>query len=290
MTYDEMLTALERLNQEESVNRAAIPHCSNLIHQLERKNEADLPMYNQIVELYMETRTVLYSDDLKAYVTALCEKVNRYMGFFWPPARNPFSHQSDFTSSIIPEMLCTLFRTIIRRMGEDLDVSAEKDLTIECTFGITGGGVIRFKNKRVDVAVVKNCSLQFNGQEAILPVPLIAIECKTNIDKNMLSGIEQSVTDLKKTFPDCYYYVVSEVSDFDVKKSNYASSGINEIFILRKQKRGVIRRNPEERNEINVDLLCELGQILIEAIQYANEQAVDLNTRMQNGKLIGRAQ
>lgn len=66
-----------------------------------------------------------------------------------------------------------------------LEVSAQKDLTIECTFDITGGGKICFKNKRVDVAVVELCELTFNGETTELPIPLFAIECKTNLDKNM---------------------------------------------------------------------------------------------------------
>lgn len=289
MNYDEMLQQLKALNEEQGIDLIALPHCSNLIHQLEKNKAADLGLYNTIFPLYLQTRTVEYTGDLRDYIERLTDAVNSYMDFYWPPANNPFSHQSDFTSSIIPEMLCTLFGRIIKENGvEGLEVSAEKDLTIECTFDISDGGVIRFKNKRVDVAVVKPCPLNFNGQESVLPVPLIAIECKTNLDKNMLSGIEQSVSDLKKTFPECFYYVVSELSDFDVRKSNYASSGIDEIYILRKQKRGPVRTDPTRRNAIHTNLLYELSVILIEGMRQMGVESVDLNTRMLNGKLIGR--
>ncbi|MDO4732654.1 MAG: Bpu10I family restriction endonuclease, partial [Bacillota bacterium] len=169
------------------------------------------------------------------------------------------------------------------------EVSAQKDLTIECIFDISSGGTIRFKNKRVDVAVVKPCQLVFNGTANELPIPLIAIECKTNLDKNMISGIEHSVSELKKTFPDCHYFVVTEVSDFDVKKSNYASSGIDEMYILRQQKRGPIRRNPELRKPLSSTLVQELSEILIQNIAAMNADVIGLDTRMQNGKLIGRA-
>lgn len=180
------------------------------------------------------------------------------------------------------------FGNIIRDKGIALEVSAQKDLTIECTFDITGGGKICFKNKRVDVAVVELCELTFNGETTELPIPLFAIECKTNLDKNMLSGIEHSVTELKKTFPNCHYFVVTECSDFDVKKSNYASSGIDEMYVLRKQKRGVIRRNPDLRNPIDASLVYEIASLLISNIYAIRADAVDLTTRMQNGKLIGR--
>lgn len=289
MTYSEMLQQIRVLNDGQGIDLIALPHCSNLIHQLEKNNSDDMELYNTILPLYLHTRTVKYQGDIRNYIERLTEAVNTYMDFYWPPANNPFSHQSDFTSSIIPEMLCTLFSRIIKENRiEGLEVSAEKDLTIECTFDISDGGVIRFKNKRVDVAVVKPCPLTFNGQESVLPVPLIAIECKTNLDKNMLSGIEQSVSDLKKTFPECHYYVVSELSDFDVRKSNYASSGIDEIYILRKQKRGQVRTDTTQRKAIHTNLLCELSDIFIESMRQIGIESVDLNTRMLNGKLIGR--
>ncbi len=290
MTYDEMISAVEELNAAQNIHRGAIPHGSNLIHQFGKQEPGKERMYEEILALYLQTRTVPFQgDDLENYIATIVENTNHYLDYFWPPANNPFSHQADFTSSIIPEMLCTIFGNIIHAKHADLEVSAQKDLTIECTFDISDGGKICFKNKRVDVAVVKLCDLSFNEVRTELPIPLLAIECKTNLDKNMLSGIEHSVTELKKTFPNCNYFVVTELSDFDVKKSNYASSGINEIYILRKQKRGVVRRNPQLRSPIDPALIYEIASSLIENIDLVSTESIDLTTRMQNGKLIGRA-
>ena len=289
MNYSEILQQLRELNDEQGVDLIALPHCSNLMTQLQKKKENDLNLYNTILPLYLKTRTVEYHGDLEEYCEKLTNAVNTYMDFYWTLDGKQFSPQTDFISSIIPEMLCTLFGCIIKaNKVVGLEVSAEKDLTIECIFDISDGGIVRFKNKRVDVAVVKPCPLSFNGQKSILPIPLIAIECKTNLDKNMLSGVEQSVNDLKKTFPVCKYYVVSELSDFDVKKSNYASSGIDEIYILRKQKRGQVRSDPTQRKSIHKNLLYELSVIFIECMRQMGIESVDLNIRMLNGKLIGR--
>ena len=291
MTFDEMIFTIEDLNATQGVSIEAIPHGSNLLHQFRKRQIERITMYQDILALYLETRSVPFTeDDIKGYIERVVLRTNTYMNYFWPPANNPFSHQADFTSSIIPEMLCTIFENIIKSKGAGLEVSAQKDLTIECTFDISDGGKICFKNKRVDVAVVQQCELAFNGKTTELPIPLLAIECKTNLDKNMLSGIEHSVTELKKTFPTCHYFVVTECSDFDVKKANYASSGIDEMFILRKQKRGVIRRNPELRNPIDASLVCEVAETLISNIDDMSADTVDLTTRMQNGKLIGRDQ
>ena len=289
MTYDEMITVLTTLNDDQDMRLYALPHCSNLLHQLNKRELGREDLYEQIVNLYILTRQVCFDlNDISGYITEVTSFVNCYMDFFWPPQNNPFSHQADFISSIIPEMLCILFGHIISSYGVNLEVSAQKDLAIECIFDILNGGTIRFKNKRVDVAVVKPCQLVFNETDNELPIPLMAIECKTNLDKNMISGIEHSVSELKKTFPDCCYFVVTEVSDFDVKKSNYASSGIDEMYILRQQKRGLIRRNPEQRKPINSMLVKDIAEIFIHNIVAMNADVVDLDDRMRNGKLIGR--
>ena len=254
MTYDEMISALTTLNERQGIAHIAVPHCSNLLHQLYKRNPDKEGFYNSIVAEYLKTRQIDFTpDDINGYIDRYVQTINDYMDVYWPPQRNPFKHQADFTSSIIPEMLCIMLKNIVKMSANDLEVSAQKDLAIECIFTVAGGGLIHLKNKRVDVAVFKQCSISFNGKNVDLPIPLLAIECKTNLDKNMLSGIEQSVGDLKKTFPDCYYYVVTEFSDVNVR-TNYASSGIDEMYILRQQKRIEIRRNPGARKHINPKL------------------------------------
>lgn len=289
MTFDEMILKVEELNATQGISIEAVPHGSNLIYQLKKRQDKRKDMYQKILPLYSEMRSVPYTGcDLGGYIANVVQKANTYMNYFWPPANNPFSHRSDFISSIIPEMFCMIFANIIKSKEADLEVSAQKDLTIECTFDITDGGRICFKSKRVDVAVVKQCELAFNDKCTELPIPLLAIECKTNLDKNMLSGIEYSVTELKKTFPTCHYFVVTECSDFDVKKSNYASSGIDEMFILRKQKRGAVRKNPDLRNPIDASLVYEVAKKLVFNIDAMSSESIDLTTRMQRGKLVGR--
>ena len=286
MEYKEMIAELEALNLSQGIKAEVIPHGRNLRFQLDKSDPDKLELFNRLFTSYLKTRTVPFDgDNVSSYVQKLSVALNEYLGLLWPT--NPFAHQSDFASSIIPEALCTLFRAVIVANDVDLDVSAEVDLTIECTFSASGLGTAQYKNKRVDVAVIKPCTMQFNGVESVLPVPLLAIECKTNLDKNMLSGIEQSVTDLKKTFPACKYYVVSELSDFDVSL-NYASSDIDEIYILRKQKRGSIRSGHCTRNSVQAELLMELVRSLDDAIRRMQTPMPSLNKRMLVGKLIGR--
>lgn len=166
MTYDQMITELVELNERQVVAISAAPHCSNLIYQLNKKEPNKEKLFNNIFSKYNQTRAVIFApDDIHGYIDRLVEAVNEYMDFYWPPANNPFSHQADFTSSIIPEMLCTIFRNIVAMTDCNIEVSAQKDLAIECVFDISGGGTIRLKNKRVDVSVFKQCPMVFNGKE-----------------------------------------------------------------------------------------------------------------------------
>lgn len=286
MTFDQMIKRLDAVNSKQGLNPEVTPHGRNLRFQLERRDAKKRLMYERIFKGYMELRNVKYDVPLRDYINKIVASANSYLDLFWP--KSPFPHQADFASSVMPEMLGIVFSSVIAERGIPLDVSAEADLIIECAFSASGGGILMSKNKRVDLAVVKRCELDFNGDKMILPVPLISIECKTNLDKNMLSGIEQSVADLKKTFPTCSYFVVSELSDFDVSKSNYASSGIDEIFILRRQKRGVVRNNPSARNAMDPELVFELAKRLQDSIDLTQKPRELLSARMLNGKLIGR--
>lgn len=38
MTYDEMISALTTLNERQGIAHIAVPHCSNLLHQLYKRN------------------------------------------------------------------------------------------------------------------------------------------------------------------------------------------------------------------------------------------------------------
>lgn len=298
-TYDELIQSIEEVNTQQQMPTVALPHCSNLLFQLNKKptgtfnlctgKKDKIVYFNEIVDAYLQIRTIGFDGvNLDSYIHAITDATNTYMNIFWPTKNNPFSHQSDFGSSIIPEMLCSVFGNIIRSRGLGLEVSAQKDLTIECVFDFSNGGTVRFKNKRVDVAVFKNCRLTLDDNENEFPIPLIAIECKTNLDKNMLSGIEYSVGELKKTFPECHYLVVTELSDFDVKKTNYASSGINEMYVLRRQKRAETRRVPYPRENIHSELVKEIAELLIKGLNVINAESDSLVDKMQTGKLIGR--
>lgn len=222
--------------------------------------------------------------DITSYVKNILNATNEYMDIL--NEYNPFRHQADFTSSIIPEMFFLLMNRIISKIGKDYVVSAQSDVPIECMFGLKGGSKLLYKSKRLDMLVFKRTELIFDSTSYPFIIPIVAMEIKTNLDKNMMAGIEHSVESLKKTFPNCLYYVVTEFSDMALDKLNYASSDIDEIYIIRKQKRASVRNNKEVKHKLDYKLVLEIINSCIRQIESVENEKNPIADRMQTGKLI----
>lgn len=221
-------------------------------------------------------------------LSKLLKEVDQYFDLISLPEINCFSHQSDFVSSLLPELLCTLLRRVVSELSDanGLIVTAQKDIVIECNFDLASGGRIIEKRKRMDVAVLSSGVLSFRGKSIDFGIPAFCAEVKTNIDKNMLSGIESSVETLKRTFPRTMYYAIGEFSDFQIETQNYAATGIDEILIVRQQKRSVVRRSPASRNPLGESLLASFLVEVKAHLQNTLRSHTDLATRLPSGRLI----
>lgn len=285
----QLIEKLHAVNTQQGREPLSLPHGRNLLTQLEQK-KFDVNYLEKIVSAYITLRDA-YADtksEPSEFISHLIDSLNEYLEAL--AKDNKFKHQSDFVSSVIPEAICTVFHNAILRKQfqkqSHLLVSTQKDLAIECSFSPSNGGSIHYKNKQVDVAVVKECCLSFNGCDSTFLLPLITVEVKTNLDKNMISGVETSVLDLKKTFPMCKCYVVSEFSDFGYSKQNYAGTDIDEIYILRKQKRSDVRDAKHKKYKIGVECFIELYESLVASIEDMEKAPLPLSERLKSGKLI----
>lgn len=262
------------------------PHSSNLLHQLnKRETTRRLREFNDICESYLNFRDkgTQLSLDLDVYVNQLVDAINEYLDILKDININ---HQADFKSSVIPEMFFLILYKAIKSYSEDYYVSAQSDVPIECMFDLQGGSRMMFKTKRLDMLVYKASKLIFDNNTIPFNIPLIAMEVKTNLDKNMMSGIEHSVTALKKTFPNSLYFVVTEYADMAIDKLNYASSSIDEIYILRQQKRASVRKNMNLRNNINPELVLDIAKQCIKLMENVHIIIPSTEVRMTTGKLI----
>jgi Bpu10I restriction endonuclease len=74
-----------------------------------------------------------------------------------------------------------------------------------------------------------------NAETHIFDIPVVAIECKTYLDKTMLEGSSRAAEDLKARNPNSLYIVVMEwiklTSDVNLRKYK-----VDQIYVLRQQK------------------------------------------------------
>lgn len=172
---------------------------------------------------------------------------------------NLFNPQTKFRPSILEEFMALLFRDLVQ------------DVQSECACGKLGlGSVKAYANlyfygkdfrtfianptiglnlKDQDFAIYRDVSLQMDDNKPILAsLPIVAVECKTFIDKTMLEGSVATAEKLKSGNPYALFCMVSELYDVAMNVDP-AYSRIDQIYILRK----TTRRGP--RKDISADVV-----------------------------------
>lgn len=285
---------LKALIQKISEIDRKLPHCSNLKTKALKeqagkgRNEA---LTKEIILLYLKYYQAVCDLDTvnepKEWIVKALSSFEIYYAEIKSDKFKIFSHQSDFLSSLLPEFLYFLYSKFVLTKYKEFVIETQKDLIIDLSFFPHFSPAIDFKFKRVDVAILQACPLTVNNK--IIDgfyIAIIAMEVKTNLDKNMISGVEYSVQRFKRTFPLCKYYLLSEFADFAFEKQNYASSAIDEILITRKQKRSDIRKASTKLNPINDALLYEHLEEVLAHIEKSVQKPTSLSQRLKKGKLI----
>ena len=287
-----MADKLEAIHSKISEYDAKLPHCSNLETKISAELSKKSASRDKIIDI-AEKYELFHQSLEDAPVTSISEWLDVALAaladyFQYIYDEKIFVHQSDFTSSVMPEFMCMLYNKNIIPHFPDIIVETQKDIMIDVSFVPMQDQKVLIKSKRVDVALLQSCTLVLN-EETIsnFNIPIVAVENKTNLDKNMISGIEYSVERLKKTFPLCKYYVLSELSDFAIEKQNYASTAIDEILILRKQKRSQVRCKGGTRNSVDKDLLEGHFEEIYSHLEVQKKKTRTLQERYGEGKLIG---
>jgi hypothetical protein len=285
---------LDALIQKLSLIDKKLPHCSNLKTKALNENTSkgkSAILTKEIVSHYLKYyQAVKKLDKVKDPQKWIIEALKHFEIYYAELKTDKFrifSHQSDFLSSLLPEFLYLLYDKFVISQHKEFVIETQKDLVIDLSFLPYSTSAINFKSKRVDVAILKPCSFSVNKEKLNdFNIALIAIEVKTNLDKNMIGGVEYSVQRLKRTFPLCKYYLISELADFAYEKQNYAASAIDEILITRKQKRSEVRRDSTKLNPIDANLMFNHLKEVLQFLETAIEAPVVLSNRLKKGKLI----
>lgn len=125
-----------------------------------------------------------------------------------------------------------------------------------------------------------------DSQNTSTVIPIVAIECKTYLERNMLDSCAATAGRLKNAMPYCVYIVASEY--MKMLDASPELTDIDEVYILCKAKnadRERRKRNHEEPFEIDADLIIDLFERVerhINAVWWKPDEAVAL------GKIINR--
>lgn len=56
MTYDELIEKITEINNTQGIAISALPHCSNLLFQLQKRVDKNRELFNDVVEAYINMR------------------------------------------------------------------------------------------------------------------------------------------------------------------------------------------------------------------------------------------
>lgn len=210
------------------------------------------------------------------------------------------SGQEGFRSSMLEELFCHLFTDLITELlptvPENLFLGKANSY-VDLTFSPSSFKEIFVKPTPyfhtkdqdfvlgVELELIIRTDAKNEIKEAII-VPVLAIECKTYIERNMLDSCSGTARRLKSAMPYCIYIVASEY--MKLKDEQPELSDINEIYILCKatnQERLDARKGGRPLHKIQADLVIDLFNKVkghLNSIWWSPEKA------LTTGKIINR--
>ncbi len=216
---------------KENIDKSCV-HGKNI---LSKKNKEEIEnFYPKYIEFYETMQSEDINDRIisfinyKDYVTKTNKTTDN---------RLIFSSQSKFESTILEEFLYHIFKDIINydnvfRTGS---VKAYNNLYFAPPElkKFNNDNFININRKDQDFAIYKNIILKDNDKSIELSIPVVAIECKTYLDKTMLEGSVATAEKIKSGNPHCKFFIVTETYEVD-KSVDPSTSRIDNIFILKK--------------------------------------------------------
>lgn len=206
-----------------------------------------------------------------------------------------FKMQDKMSSSIMEEFLFYLFKdipSIKASISEGLiylgSANAYTDLSFAPKnikdFLMYPNVFINYKNQDFTISKFIKCTFECNGSQEYreIIVPTVAIECKTFIPSTMLGQSIYEAQLLKQGNPYSLYIIVAETNALsdDVNLKNIP---IDEIFILRKQKRNSTKNKVADKKPIDYFVVKDIYDYVKD---YLNKEWFNNKRATERGRLI----
>ena len=274
----------------------------NVLYEYAKKlNGRKKEHFDTVINAYEEYRNrienikTLTNEDLKQIVSFL----NSYRKVAIPVFDNvPNSGQTGLGSTIMEEFFYLLFKKKMDLLElEHNNVFVGKgnsyvslSFTPSSFINVFNNPNANIHTKDQDFVLGANVEIQItaDGVSHNTPtvIPIVAIECKTYLERNMLDSCAATAGRLKNAMPYCIYIVASEY--MKMADASPELTDIDEVYILCKAKnadRERRRKNNEPPFEIDADLIIDLFERVerhLNAIWWKPDEAVTL------GRIINR--
>jgi len=247
-------------------------HASNILKKysdwgtLKSDQKTALPLIaNKYYEFFQNNQSLIgYSDEIITQRTAF---LNTYYDFINENGYdNTFTSQGKFRPTILEEFMYILFKDLIdeaKTKIEDPDTNLKVGSSRAYTNLFFSGTnfqdfikspQIGINQKDQDFAIYRPIEIVIGESNPVSTnLPVVAIENKTYIDKTMLEGSIATAEKIKSGNPYSLFFIVTENYDVDLKIDPIYSK-INQIYVLRKSKRG----SSETIQPIYADVLIDL--------------------------------
>lgn len=169
--------------------------------------------------------------------------------------------QAKFRPTILEEFCGFLLKDIpaIESLGLDF---FNKAVFAGITLDKEGYAIIKTKN--IDFCIGKEFNVDIEGDTRSLVIPVIAIECKTYLDKTMFSEAQFTAQKMKQGSPNVRVYVVAEENQVD--KNEIPTKGrtpVDQIYIIRGNPKNPISETSAD--ELFSDIKSDLEHLTVDA-------------------------
>lgn len=243
-----------------------LPHLSNIRKKFQDKKhlEATSKLWEYYENNYLAPQlaiTGVSDNDIRERVKLL----NNYYNFFITNNLDKiFTFQGKMRSTILEEFIFLLFhpyfKTLINPNDKREKILLDGGAKAYTNLYVSAKDIkefihtprVKINEKDQDYAIYRKIKIKVDEAQPItIKTPIIAVECKTHVDKTMLQGIITTAEDLKSGNPFTWFGVVTESYEVDFSV-DLKRTRIDQIYVLRKQK----KREPEK--PIDSDVVIKL--------------------------------
>lgn len=276
-------------------------HGNILKKYIEKLTAARLPQFEVVKTAYIEYRNKIDEievlDDAK--IVEMVDALNTYRNIAIPVFDSvENSGQNGLGSTIMEEFFYLLFNKKVKDIQNEHNnlfvgkgnsyVSLSFSPNSFDTIFTRPNAYIHTKDQDFMLGVNIEINVNADGvmQNTSTVIPVVAIECKTYLERNMLDSCAATASRLKNAMPYCVYIVASEY--MKMSDATPELTDIDEVYILCKAK-NVDRERRRDNNEppykIDSELILDLFHRVdrhLKAIWWNPDEAVS------NGKIINR--